>query len=262
MRKALLTTCLLLTIVSTAHGQRWVFEGHIASVNYESNYICEPWQENPKVGDPIRAEAFQLTTQFEGDSEIVSGIHMLWNIGGNWWGPIDDSWFASRSKPFVTFGGGIEFIDLEFTELVTAANVTHLDELTLVSAVAQINVVQSAHTDCIFPFDAVTISRIDAANDVTGDGLFTSADLVAVFQAGEYEDRIMFNSTWQTGDWNGDREFNSSDLVVAFAIGKYETAVAGAAVPEPNTQALLSIAFAAVGVRCRRINSRCDSAVA
>ena len=39
------------------------------------------------------------------------------------------------------------------------------------------------------------------------DGEFNSGDLIAVFQAGQYEDAEAMNSTWATGDWNGDQEF-------------------------------------------------------
>ena len=67
------------------------------------------------------------------------------------------------------------------------------------------------------------------------DGRFNSADIVAVFQAGEYDDGIPSNSVWSDGDWNGDREFDSSDLVSAFREGGYEEAAraVAVAVPEP-----------------------------
>ena len=58
--------------------------------------------------------------------------------------------------------------------------------------------------------------------DANLDGEFNSGDLVAVFQAGEYEDVEEYNSGWATGDWNGDGVFDSSDLVVAFQDGGYE----------------------------------------
>ena len=45
-----------------------------------------------------------------------------------------------------------------------------------------------------------------------------------IFQAGEYEDAILGNSTWADGDWNGDGEFTSQDLVAAFQEGSYEVA--------------------------------------
>jgi hypothetical protein len=62
------------------------------------------------------------------------------------------------------------------------------------------------------------------SGDANLDGRFNSSDLVAVFQAGQYEDTIAGNSGWSTGDWNGDGEFNTSDLVAAFQAGKYEAA--------------------------------------
>ena len=43
-----------------------------------------------------------------------------------------------------------------------------------------------------------------------------------VFQAGEYEDGFLENSSWFTGDWNGDYEFDSHDMVLAFQEGAYE----------------------------------------
>lgn len=60
--------------------------------------------------------------------------------------------------------------------------------------------------------------------DSTGDGIFDSADLVAVFQAGEYEDGVAGNSTFAEGDWNGDGDFDSTDLVLVFQQGNYVNA--------------------------------------
>ncbi|MCA9168940.1 MAG: VCBS repeat-containing protein, partial [Planctomycetales bacterium] len=57
--------------------------------------------------------------------------------------------------------------------------------------------------------------------DANGDGRFDSSDLVAVFQAGQYDDWITGNSIFQTGDFNGDGEFDSADLVNAFQAGAY-----------------------------------------
>ena len=58
--------------------------------------------------------------------------------------------------------------------------------------------------------------------DTDLDGEFNSDDIVAVFQAGLYEDTISNNSTWVTGDWDGDGEAASSDFVLAFQGGGYE----------------------------------------
>ncbi|MFC1759753.1 FG-GAP repeat domain-containing protein [Planctomycetota bacterium] len=57
--------------------------------------------------------------------------------------------------------------------------------------------------------------------DSNGDGIFNSSDFVHVFQAGEYEDQLNDNSTFEEGDWNGDSEFNSSDFVFVFQRGNY-----------------------------------------
>jgi hypothetical protein len=58
--------------------------------------------------------------------------------------------------------------------------------------------------------------------DANRDGAFDSSDLVQVFVAGEYEDDVEDNSTWEEGDWNGDGDFDSADLVAAMQTGLYE----------------------------------------
>jgi hypothetical protein len=60
--------------------------------------------------------------------------------------------------------------------------------------------------------------------DSNRDGRFNSADLVAVFAAGQYEDDLPGNSTWLEGDWNADGDFTSQDLVLAFQLGTYVAA--------------------------------------
>ena len=57
--------------------------------------------------------------------------------------------------------------------------------------------------------------------DSNNDGVFNSSDFVTVFRAGEYEDDIEDNSTFETGDWDGDGDFNSRDFVVAFQAKSY-----------------------------------------
>ncbi len=80
-----------------------------------------------------------------------------------------------------------------------------------------------------------------SAGDANLDGVFDSADLVAVFQAGEYEDVGAGISTWSEGDWNCDLEFDSGDLVAAFQAGRYV-----AASPRHGIAALHRIAAALV----------------
>ena len=60
--------------------------------------------------------------------------------------------------------------------------------------------------------------------DSNDDGIFNSGDLVAIFEAGKYEDGIPENATFDEGDWNQDGDFDSSDLVLAFQAGHYEAA--------------------------------------
>ncbi len=58
--------------------------------------------------------------------------------------------------------------------------------------------------------------------DANRDGRFDTSDLVQVLGAGEYEDDIEDNSTWEEGDWDGDDDFTTSDLVLALQTGLYE----------------------------------------
>jgi hypothetical protein len=60
-----------------------------------------------------------------------------------------------------------------------------------------------------------------AIGDANLDGLFNSSDLVLIFAAGQYEDPLVGNSTWETGDWNCDGDFTSSDLVFALQNSEY-----------------------------------------
>jgi hypothetical protein len=57
--------------------------------------------------------------------------------------------------------------------------------------------------------------------DANLDRVFDSSDLVVVFQAGQYEDTLISDSTWATGDWDCDGEFGTADLVLAFQKGGY-----------------------------------------
>lgn len=74
--------------------------------------------------------------------------------------------------------------------------------------------------------------------DANLDGEFNSSDMVAVFSVGQYEDSIVGNSSWSTGDWDGDREFTSSDLVLAFSDGGYEQGPRQSVVPVPEPSLL------------------------
>jgi hypothetical protein len=89
--------------------------------------------------------------------------------------------------------------------------------------------------------------------DANLDGQFTSNDLVAVLQAGQYEDAVALNSKWSDGDWNGDGDFTSGDLVLALQDGGYEldprAAVNG--VPEPASIDMLMIGVIATCVFSR-----------
>jgi ELWxxDGT repeat protein len=94
--------------------------------------------------------------------------------------------------------------------------------------------------------------------DANLDGEFNSSDLVDVFATGQYEDSVENNSTWASGDWDADGDFTSGDLVKAFQDGGYEAGMrpAVAAVPEPSSFALLSLAVLWPFVRWRSRHMR------
>jgi hypothetical protein len=60
--------------------------------------------------------------------------------------------------------------------------------------------------------------------DSNRDRVFDSRDLVLVFTAAEFEDSVAGNSTWEEGDWTGDGDFTTADLVYAFQNGNYVSA--------------------------------------
>jgi hypothetical protein len=64
----------------------------------------------------------------------------------------------------------------------------------------------------------------DIPGDANRDGIFNSSDLVLAFAAGEYEDDVADNSSWNEGDWNGDGDFTTADIVLAFQSGAYTAA--------------------------------------
>ncbi len=57
--------------------------------------------------------------------------------------------------------------------------------------------------------------------DANLDGLFNSADLIQVFQAGLYDQPLVGQATWTTGDWNCDAQFTSTDLILALQRSEY-----------------------------------------
>ncbi|MCA9213150.1 MAG: VCBS repeat-containing protein [Planctomycetales bacterium] len=67
-----------------------------------------------------------------------------------------------------------------------------------------------------------TVHETRPIGDANGDGRFDSSDLVAVFQAGKYNDKIAGNTSFTEGDWNNDGDFDSADLVLAFQSGLYD----------------------------------------
>lgn len=103
----------------------------------------------------------------------------------------------------------------------------------------------------------VTAIAKTSYGDANLDGRFDSSDLIAVFQAGEYEVGDDTESLWSTGDWTGDGEFTSEDLTSALATGEYESVTR--LVSEPSSPgSWFAVSLAHLGSRRGRIrkNSR------
>ena len=75
-----------------------------------------------------------------------------------------------------------------------------------------------------FSADVITWYENRVMGDAKNDGIFNSADLVKIFQAGEYEDGIQGNSIFDEGDFDGDGDFTTSDLVHVFQAGTFSHA--------------------------------------
>ncbi|MDG2384678.1 MAG: Ig-like domain-containing protein [Pirellulaceae bacterium] len=71
--------------------------------------------------------------------------------------------------------------------------------------------------------------------DVNLDKRFGSEDMVAIFQAGYYENPAAGEASWSSGDWNCDGLFDSSDLIVAFQAGGYSMEAGFASLPARPT---------------------------
>lgn len=104
--------------------------------------------------------------------------------------------------------------------------------------------------------ELVAVEMNTYIGDANLDGEFNTGDLVAIFQAGQYEDDVVGTSTWETGDWNGDAEFGTGDLLFAFQQGGFEQgprAALAAAIPEPTASSLLALGgLLLIGRRPRR----------
>ena len=121
-------------------------------------------------------------------------------------------YFHEQAASFIPFPEQQEFVPDEY---VGKSNEELWNEFGKAIA-GQISPPNAAEIDSIF---GGVIDRI--IGDANNDGKFDSSDLVAVFQAGEYEDGIAGNSDWAEGDWSGDGDFDTSDLVLAFQSGRY-----------------------------------------
>ena len=79
--------------------------------------------------------------------------------------------------------------------------------------------------------------------DANLDGEFTDHDLMWVLAAGEYEDGVPGNSTWQDGDWDGDADFISDDLIIALADGGYGRGARRSVMVVPESSGWMGIAI-------------------
>jgi hypothetical protein len=191
------------------------------------------WAWNP--GEPEPAEPLLKYA-----TAIVKGRPGLW-MQGLAGGPnaIAEFEFFEASTTPLTSDTGVAG-DFNGNRLL---DVDDINQLTVVSASGSHDVAFDLNSDGRVNAIDVTAWIKDLGNSWVGDsnfdGEFNSADFVAVFQAGRYEQDSAAN--WSEGDWDGDGRFDSADFVAAFQDGGYEQGKRNAvvAVPEPTSMSLL-----------------------
>ncbi len=161
----------------------------------------------------------------------------LTDAGNDWWWALDNIQVTANA------GGGVNVPgDFDRDGQLTAADINRLSDVarsgqnTAGFDLNSDNVVNNADREVW-----VNTLKKTYFGDANLDGQFNSSDFVSVFSAGQYEDGVAGNSTWERGDWNGDFEFDSADFVAAFQAGGYELGprAAVSAVPEPSSMGIL-----------------------
>ncbi len=72
-----------------------------------------------------------------------------------------------------------------------------------------------------------------------------------VFANSEYNDELMNNSHWESGDRNGDGDFGTGDLIAAFRDGGCERGTHAARAQVPESRALVLVSTGCFLVACR-----------
>ena len=90
---------------------------------------------------------------------------------------------------------------------------------------------QDLHVNVFDVYFLMTDILGSVIGDVNLDKRFGSEDMVAIFQAGYYENPTAGEASWSSGDWNCDGLFDSSDLIAAFQAGGYEVEAAVDSLP-------------------------------
>ena len=180
--------------------------------------------DEPPVDDPtfiprLLEDAVRYDDELDWPQAADGDGKSLSRLSVDAYGNLPSSWIASSPTP-----GSVEFsaIDADFNDDGTV-DVMDVD---LLSAAI---VLQDSQFDISGDGLAtdedlrIIIQQVLGTNfgDANLDGIFDSTDLILVFTAGQYEDGINRNSTWQTGDWNGDLEFDSGDMIAAFKGGAF-----------------------------------------
>ena len=209
--------------------------------------------ESDGASDDFKADATNEIVELSIDHpEGAKTMQITWGLfdaGNDWWWAIDNIELTGGSgggSPYDFNNDGmvdVSDIDLMLGEVKAGTNSGNFD----LNNDALVNTAD---------IDALLAEGFNSyIGDSNLDGEFNSSDMVVVFTAGEYEDTVAMNSSWDEGDWDGDGDFTSGDLVFAFTIGGYEQGprAAVASVPEPaSVMGLLTGMVALLIVRRRR----------
>lgn len=196
--------------------------GHVAAVDYRADHAA--WCNTPAYphpGDPLTGALYLAP---DGDF-VVGQFHLT---AGPWTTAGHAQQLPDGSIMLATQAVGFAQLDPDQTGLL---------ELLWDGSPVQLG----DNLDCAVSLTWFAHQRL--IGDSNYDGRFDTADLVHVFQAGQYEDGPPLNSTWYSGDWNADRDFSTLDFVAAFQAGHYEQPAA-ALIPEPGAGLLLLLGLA------------------
>ncbi len=198
-------------------------EGHGSDRADHLNFGLSPYQESLQLSDPLGRK---VDMAIYGPQTAGHSQGRIPNGAATW------SYF---SVPSPGWANGVTLVgDVQADGRLDALDIDAL----CAAALAQVAASDTLDLDRdarVTERDADYLVRVllgTSPGDANLDGVFTSSDLILIFQSGKYEvTGPAGQAGWASGDWNCDSRFDSRDLIAAFQAGGYENAVPPAAEP-------------------------------